>query len=70
MGLEEELFNKQMAKIFGESLHDIKVTDINNRSTFNVIMIDDFRYIYYDGDCSQATARREDYYLLFFHRKY
>ena len=56
--IEAELFYNQMRKVFGEDGED-------DNDESKLVMINDFKIIYFDGNLFLATARRGNYYLEF-----
>ena len=67
--LEQELFYIQMCKIFGDSEpSNDKLEQVCNDSTNfeKVFMLKDFHLLFNDGNCIYATAKRGNFYLLFF----
>jgi len=64
--LEGELFYHQAVKIFGDKEDD--EDDVSDERTGQKsVTFRDFRLLFTDGDETYATARRGEYYMLFFY---
>lgn len=64
--MEQELFYKNMCKIFSngqESIDDDVVIDGCHQKIY---MIRDFKILSFDANDMYATAKRDNYYLVFF----
>ena len=65
--LEQEIFYKQMCKLFGsEDCNDKNEANDESSLYEKSFILYDFRWLSYDGNDKFATARRGNYYLLFF----
>jgi hypothetical protein len=67
--LEQELFYTLMCKILGDSEPSDKLdqASIDETSFGQVFMLKDFHLLSNDGNIIHATAKRGDFYLLFFY---
>ena len=66
--LEQELFYAQMCQIFGESetSDELEQAGKNETNFDKVFMLKDFHLLSNDGNSIYATAKRGNFYLLFF----
>ena len=70
--LEQELFYNLMCKLFGKGESGdnnvpVEADNDENRALYNkAFMINDFRLLSFDGNDAFATAKRENYYLMFY----